>query len=35
MPEAKHGIYDALECDLKPDGDHDTEDVWTALQQLR
>ena len=31
MLEAKHGIYDGLECDLKMDGDYNIEGVFNAL----
>lgn len=31
MLEAKHGIYDDLECDLKIDGDYNIEGVFDAL----
>ena len=27
MLEAKHGMYDALDCDLKLDGNYDVEDI--------
>ena len=31
MLEAKHGMYDGLTCDLKLDGNYDTEGVLRAL----
>ena len=32
MLEAKHGMYDSLECDLKLDGNYKMEDVFRALE---
>ena len=32
MLEAKHGMYDCLECNLKLDGNYNIEDIWTALE---
>ncbi len=29
--EAKHGMYDNLDCNLKLDGNYNIEDVWYAL----
>ena len=31
MLEAKHGMYDSLDCNLKLDGNYDLEDVLRAL----
>ena len=31
MLEAKHGMYDTLDCNLKLDGNYNMEDVWNAL----
>lgn len=31
MLEAKHGMYDSLDCDLKLDGNYNIEDVLSAL----
>lgn len=31
MLEAKHGMYDTLDCNLKLDGNYNIEDVWYAL----
>jgi len=32
MLEAKHGMYDSLDCNLKLDGNYNIEDVWAALE---
>lgn len=32
MLEAKHGMYDHLDCNLKLDGNYNIEDVWEALK---
>ena len=31
MLEAKHGMYDALDCNIKLDSNYNIEDVWRAL----
>ena len=31
MLEAKHGMYDTLDCNLKLDSNYNMEDVWCAL----
>ena len=31
MLEAKHGMYDSLDCNLKLNGNYNIEDVWSAL----
>ena len=31
MLEAKHGMYDSLDCNLKLDGNYNIEDIWSAL----
>ena len=33
MLEAKHGMYDSLDCNLKLDGNYNIEDVLSALTQ--
>ena len=32
MLEAKHGMYDSLDCNLKLNGNYNIEDVWNALE---
>lgn len=32
MLEAKHGMYDSLDCNLSLDGNYNIEDVWNALE---
>lgn len=32
MLEAKHGMYDSLDCNLKLDNNYNIEDVWNALE---
>lgn len=34
MLEAKHGMYDSLDCNLKLDGNYNIEDVLHALSQM-
>ena len=31
MLDAKHGMYDNLDCNIKLDGNYNIEDVWNAL----
>ena len=31
MLEAKHGMYDDLDCNLKLDSNYNIEDIWSAL----
>ena len=31
MLEAKHGMYDTLDCNIKLDDNYSMEDVWSAL----
>ena len=31
MLEAKHGMYDDLDCNLKLDNNYNMEDVWNSL----
>ena len=32
MLDAKHGMYDNLDCNIKLDGNYNIEDVWNALE---
>ena len=32
MLDAKHGMYDNLDCNIKLDGHYNIEDVWNALE---
>ena len=32
MLDAKHGMYDDLDCNIKLDGHYNIEDVWNALE---
>lgn len=33
MLESKHGMYDGLDCDLKLDGDYNTDEVLSVIYQ--
>ncbi len=35
MLEAKHGMYDALECDMKLDSDYSIEEIFEKIAKLK